>query len=487
MSIEKNMVKDAREIIKGIKQFQNTAGDKFANIDRQIEDLTLAQRKLCEAQSMPKPVEMSGGDYRLKSFVKKDGSIQLGTEKQKIQTNNTTIETDVDGLLTTKTPANEWHKELIDLAKKKAWCKTLMSSPHTPKTDLEIYRHIQKAPSVIKDAVYRSFYDAPGSGGDFVPDILSDQLVESFMVPRNLRALLPTIEVRNGGSLLLPRMSRGGVPFKKGVVDSDNAANYRASTILTEQISITVQGMASRYVIDDSMYEDSALAISEILGRSIASDLEDAFEDAILNSDTAASHQDAIGSWSPRNRWPTGALGGADDHRRLFQGFRARAFDNGTAAAGTPAGATTTELLGRIAAMGEFGVGNLIIVASPEAMIKHLMSNSDLLTIQNFGERASLVNGQIGSIFGHAVMMSRFLTADMDAAGVYAGGGNSQTGIVFFNAASFAQYQKRGVTIEQQKDIKSGSVDLVATMRSSMHTVDGSSQDNCSYLYNLNS
>ncbi len=489
MSHDKNMVKEAREIIKGIKQFQNTATDKMANFSRQVDDLKLAQRKLQEAQSVAKPVQMSGGDSRLKSFLNQDGSIQLGTVTKKIQTNNTTIETDVEGLLTTKTPANEWHRELIDLTQKRSWCKTLMTNPHTPKTDLEIYRHIEKAPSEIKDAVYRSFYDAPGQGGDFVPDILSTQLIETFQVPSNLQALLPVVEVRNGGSLLLPRMARGGVPYIKGAVSTDQPANYKASTVLTEQQTITIKGFASRYVIDDSMFEDSALAIQSILSKQIYNDLSQSYEDCMVNGDTAAAHQDAIGSWSPRNRWPTaaGALGGSDDHRRAFMGLRARSFDNNTAAAGTPAGATTSELLGRISSMGELGVGNLVIVASPEAMIKHLMGNSDLLTVNSFGAQASLVNGQIGSIFGHAVLMSRFLTADLTAGGLYNGGGNSQTGILFFNTASFNQYKKRGITIEQQKEISSGSVELVATMRNSMASIDSNTTDNCSFLYNLNS
>ena len=103
------MVKDAREIIKGIRQFQNTAEDKFANFDRQVEDLKLAQRKLTEAVQA-KPVKMSGGDSRLKSFLKQDGSIQLGTETKKIQVKGQgTFETDVEGLLTTKTLAQKTH------------------------------------------------------------------------------------------------------------------------------------------------------------------------------------------------------------------------------------------------------------------------------------------------------------------------------------------------------------------------------------------
>ena len=33
------MVKEAQSIIKGIRQFQSTATDRLANVDKQIEDL----------------------------------------------------------------------------------------------------------------------------------------------------------------------------------------------------------------------------------------------------------------------------------------------------------------------------------------------------------------------------------------------------------------------------------------------------------------
>ena len=486
MSVDKNMVKDAREIIKGIRQFQNTAEDKFANFDRQVEDLKLAQRKLTEAVQA-KPVQMSGGDSRLKSFLKKDGSIQLGTETKKIQVKGQgTFETDVEGLLTTKTPANEWHKELIDLTQQRAWCRSLMTNPHTPKTDLKIYKHIERAPSEIKTAVTRAFYDQAGSGAEFIPDQFRAELYETFQVPRNLRALMPVVEMQNN-TMIIPRMGRGGRPYIKGQVSSDNPANYQASTVLTESKTIAVKGFATRYLVDDGAAEDSSLALLPILTRSIASDLEDSWEDCWINGDASGTLGDALGSWNIRSRWGAAGLGGADDHRKAFDGLRQRSFAAATQAAGTAALATTSEILGRISSMAELGVGNLYIVASPEAMIKHLMGNSDLLTIDKFGPNASLVSGSVASIFGHPVMMSRFISADLAASGKYAGGGNSQTGILFYNAASFAQYQKRGVTVETDKNIGSGSIEIVATMRNVVASADAANTKNCAFLRDLNS
>ena len=487
MSNDKSMVKEAREIIKGIKQFQNTATDKFANFDRQVEDLKLAQRKLQEAQSVAKPVQMSGGDSRLKSFLKQDGSIQLGTETKKIQVKGQgTFETDVEGLLTTKTPANDWHKRLIDLTQERAWCRSLMTNPHTPKTDLKIYKHIEKAPAEIKTAVTRAFYDQAGSGAEFIPDQFRAELYETFQVPRNLRALMPVVEMQNN-TMIIPRMGRSGRPFIKGQVSTDNPANYQASTVLTESKTIAVKGFACRFVVDDGAAEDSSLALLPILTRAISSSLEDSWEDCWINGDASGTLGDALGSWNIRSRWGSTGLGGADDHRKAFDGLRQRAYAAGTQAAGTAALATTSEILGRISSMAELGVGNLYIVASPEAMIKHLMGNSDLLTIDKFGPNASLVTGSFASIFGHPVMMSRFISADMDAAGKFAGAGNTKTGILFYNAASFAQYQKRGVTVETDKNIGSGSIEIVATMRNVVASADAANTKNCAFLRDLNS
>lgn len=486
MSIDKNMVKDAREIIKGIKQFQNTATDKFANFDRQVEDLKLAQRKLTEAVQA-KPVQMSGGDSRLKSFLRNDGSIQLDDETKKIQVKGQgTFETKVEGLLTTKTPANEWHKTLIDLTQQRAWCRSLMSNPHTPKTDLKIYKHIEKAPSEIKNSVQRAFFDSPNSGAEFIPDEFKAELYETFKVPRNLRALMPVVEMQNN-TMIIPRLGRGARPFIKGAVSTDNPANYQASTILTESKTIAVKGFATRYVIDDGAAEDSALALMPILTRQIASDLEDAWEDCWINGDASGTLGDAMGSWNVRSRWGSTNLGGADDHRKAYDGLRQRAFAAATDAQGTAALATTTEILGRISSMAELGVGNLYIICSPESMIKHLMANPDLLTIDKFGPNASLVTGSVASIFGHPVLMSRFLSADLAASGKFTGAGNSKTGILFYNAESFAQYQKRGVTVETDKNIGSGSIEVVATMRNVVASADAAGTKNCAFLRDLNS
>ena len=67
------MVKEAQSIIKGIRQFQSTATDRLANVDKQIEDLKKAQRLMAESVTKG-PVQTHGGDEKLKGYVNNDGT-----------------------------------------------------------------------------------------------------------------------------------------------------------------------------------------------------------------------------------------------------------------------------------------------------------------------------------------------------------------------------------------------------------------------------
>jgi len=116
-----------------------------------------------------------------------------------------------------------------------------------------------------------------------------------------------------------------------------------------------------------------------------------------------------------------------------------------------------------------------------------LMQLDEVITVDKFGPNASVVAGQIGSIFGMPVVMSRFLSADMAASGLYSGSG-SQTGFIIFNAASWYLYERRGIVVEQDKDISAGAIRLVATYRAVMGTPDDTTTvNNVFYGYNADS
>ena len=56
-----------------------------------------------------------------------------------------------------------------------------MRDPHTPKADMKLYNHLQKAPSFMKDAVNKAFVDSSGVGGDWIPDSFASELYSTFI------------------------------------------------------------------------------------------------------------------------------------------------------------------------------------------------------------------------------------------------------------------------------------------------------------------
>ena len=77
------------------------------------------------------------------------------------------------------------------------------------------------------------------------------------------------------------------------------------------------------------------------------------------------------------------------------------------------------------------------------------------------------------------------MTADLNATGIYDGVTETQTGYVIFNRGSYVQYVRRGLQVETQRDIASGSMTLVASMRAVMGTADSAGAKNLVYSFNM--
>ena len=236
--------------------------------------------------------------------------------------------------------------------------------------------------------------------------------------------------------------------------------------------------------IDDAAGEDSAFAIIPALSRQIAQDLEDAFEDCMINGDTAASHQDDIANWNVRERWGASGLGGSSDHRRLFLGMRAAAFDKGSAVDASTF--TFAKFMSVNSQLGELAVGNKVCVVSPEALVANFLQLDQVVTLEKFGPQATILTGELARLAGIPIVLSRFMSADLKGTtGLYDNVTKDSTGFLIFNTDSWYQYVRRQITIESDKDITSGVIQLVSTMRAVMDSPDADALKNVAFGFNL--
>jgi hypothetical protein len=482
--MDNKKIDEAKRLISGIVSHQKNTDDRLRNFEDQVKDLKMAQKLLAEGQQKTYQPEVHNNDFALKQYQKSDGSIQWNTSTvSKNITGQGRVNIEQKGLLDADVYANQWHADLCKMNQDRSLARMMMKDPYTPKADMKLYSHLEKAPSFMKNAVTKIFSDSAGIGEEWIPDEFKTELYQTFQVPTGLRALLPTVQMQRE-TLQLPKLTRGGRPYIKGVA-TDDLAKYQASTIATDQKIIRAKGLATLMNIDDAAGEDSAFAIIPALSKQIAKDLEDAFEDCILNGDTAATHQDAISSWNLRERWGATGLGSASDHRRLFLGFRAAAMDKTSEVDYGGAALTFASFMSAVSQMGELAVGNKVCVVSPECLIANFLELSEVVTLEKFGPQATVLTGQLASLAGIPIIMSRFMGADLDNTGLFTNVNKDKTGFVIFNPDSWSQYVRRQITIESNKDIAAGAIQLVSTMRAVMDSPDAASVKNVVYGYDL--
>ena len=486
---DKTLVNEAKAILEGIKTHQKTSTEKLSQFEKQLSDLKRAQRLLQEASVQPqiKDEHLNAPDYMLKSFVDEKG-VRWQSQRKNVQiAGRGTVAVEEKGLLDSDEPVNQWHADLIKINKERSLARLIMSTPNTPKSDLKLWKHLQKAPSFMRPAINKAFNDSAGQGAEWVPDQFAANLYfnieEQSQLPRVVADNLQKQSVERS-TILVPRLEKGGRPYLKGKVSTDSPAQYTASTVTTSQKSVTVSGLAGRYLIDDAAQEDSAIAVVPALQRQISMDLADAMEDALINGDDSATHQDDIANWNIRSRWGTSpALGGSADHRRAFKGMRKQAFDRScTANLGT---FNFANLLGLKAQMGELALQNVVIFASPEAVLANLLSLAEVKTIDVFGPQATVVSGQIANILGMPIIMTRFLSADMNGSGLYDNATKTKTGLLMAHAPSWYIFERRGILVETDRKIDVGATEIVATMRSTFDTLDLDATKNVAFGFNM--
>lgn len=480
---DRAMVEEAKSILGDIVKHQKNSADRLSQFEKQVDEVKRAQRLIEESVYRAAP-EVTGGDVALSEFVKKDGSVRWTTEKGYVDTPNGRQPIEKKGLLDADTPCSNWHRDLLEANTQRNMARLLMRDPFTPRLDAKIQRLIDLAPRNIASAMKsKAMFDSAGSGGDFVPDQFRAELYEEYQTPRVVRSLFQEMPMERN-VLLVPRLDRGGRPYLKGQVTSDSPASYQASTAQTSQKTISMQGLACRFVIDDALAEDSAIALIPTMQRQIAQDIADAVEDALINGDAAATHQDDIANWNIRSRWGTSpALGGSSDHRRAWTGLRAQALDRGTAVnLGTVGKA---EILSLISKLGELNSSSRVLITSPEVVVAHLLGLEQVLTVDKYGPAATILTGEIASLFGVPIVMSRFMSTDLlGSSGLYTGSG-STSGLLCVARDSYMLFSKRGISVEQDKNIIQGAINLVATERVTFDTLDPDATVNVSYGRNI--
>lgn len=422
------------------KRLQDSNRDLTENMEKKAAALKDVQQKLAELDA-PKVVTVSEREATLRRFVREDGSL------------------DVAGMAGDEADRGEWHAEFKRLVDDRNLAKLMLKSGNAAPLDAKLNAHMAVAP----DAIKRAFSDSSGVGAEWIPDLLLPELVNKLYTPKAVEALFGSMAMP-GKELRLPFLTLKVKPYLK---TGATWGTITAEDDVTSQVSMTAKSLAARIQVDEDASVDSVVAGLEYARASLADAIATAVEDAIINGDTAGSHQDTITAWNPRARWNASGLGGSDDHRSAWLGLRAQAAD--VSATRNASGDTDhyNGILSTRAVMdGAHGVGsNLALICSPEYYLEHLLAIDELATIDKLGPQAQVVTGQVAAIGGMVVVPSDYMTADLETSGLFTDGSGGKTGYLIVNRDAYMMGNYKPLTIDIQREIVNGVVDVVATRR----------------------
>lgn len=207
-------------------------------------------------------------------------------------------------------------------------------------------------------------------------------------------------------------------------------------------------GLAVPFSVE--LTEDSIIPIVESIRSELAETAAHDWDYTILNGDTSNPHQDSdVDTSTHRGRGLIGL-------RKMVQS--AASIDG------------TTFTLGDIrtmrANMAAYGAdpSQLVFITSVAGYMR-MLGLSQVVTLDVFGPKASVLNGQLGAVDGIPIVVSTECRQDLNASGVYNATTTTNTIIVCANRKAFVQGTRREVTVKLWSDKTFDQDQLILTYR----------------------
>jgi hypothetical protein len=223
---------------------------------------------------------------------------------------------------------------------------------------------------------------------------------------------------------------------------------------ISNKVTLSAVGHATRILMSKEAAEDSILAMWPLVERKIVLALAQGREDAILNGDTAGSHEDTD-------------VTAADSRRKLFLGLRAMANDNASTMVRDMGTMSLNQLLEQRGDMGVYGVNpsDLAWITGIRGLIK-LMQIDVVQTLDKIGANAVVLKGQLGVVAGSPLIISEFVRQDLNASGVYQSG-ETKTVLQCVNRNAFVIGERGNPTTQMLRELYAiyGQDAMIATER----------------------
>jgi HK97 family phage major capsid protein len=318
--------------------------------------------------------------------------------------------------------------------------------------------------------------DTSSEGTEWIPTGIGASLHEKVRAAGKVAALFPRVNLPSN-PWKWPLEGADATAYRVAEPTSDTATKVTASTPGTAAATFDAEILGGRILFSKSLEADSALAILPFTQMKLVRAFVDAEEKAILDGDSDGTHQDA----------DTQAVG-ATHASSSWDGLRKRALAETTQAT-TTTSAANLALIRK--SMGKWGVNpsDLAYIVGVSSYLV-LLSDSNLLTVDKFGPSATILNGQVGSLYGIPVIVSEHVRENLNASGVHDAITTTKTYALCVNRNEWAMGQRTPLMVETDDSIYRETYQrvVVGFMREDFQSIAAvSTDDTTSIGYNITS
>ena len=295
----------------------------------------------------------------------------------------------------------------------------------------------------LKDDVISTRAINPQDLPNWLAEQFKNDLIERMTLLANVEGMFQAYTIpANVNSLSIPK--------KKGALKAYRIAPSQdaiQSALQSEKVTFATEALMTFTAISDQATDETVVATIEVLKQSIAESLVDGFENVLINGDTATAS----------NLNGPDVEADATLQERLFDGLRKiTEVRNATIPSKHDFGGTLSlanfnamkKLMGKESVRSK----DLVYIVSPSTFHNLVVNIPEVLTVDKYGSKATVVTGEVAKILATPIVVSEFIPEDVNADGLFDAAGD-KTLVILVNKTMFATASRGGATYETDRVI----------------------------------
>ena len=277
----------------------------------------------------------------------------------------------------------------------------------------------------------------------------------------------------------IPRVavSRQRTGTKAEEVADTGQGKFAVITPATRKITLTAKKLGVRVIVSREEEEDAIIAMVPFISQEIVDYLSADIEDAIINGDDVAAHQDSdVTDYTD-----------PQDVRTVWTGLR---FLSQAAQKTDAANAVLTAAMLRTnrSKMGKYGARSdqLAHIIGVKSYVS-LLADVNVLTIDKYGPNAPSLTGEPAKVDGVPIVLSEYVRQDLNATGVFDNVTTNRSLALTVNRRGFLLGQRRGITLQVLRELyaESDQDAIVASLRKAFAARFPTTEGIVAMTYNL--